>query len=239
MEIIDNSRALTDLFDSGTFSAFVHPGEVVEIRVIQAGNTISGYFDDHDAFCKAAHAADKPGSNVYFTIQVIDPRLLGRGLNRMRQGGRSILTTSDGNVLAYRWLPIDIDPERPAGISSSDSELKAAFEVREEVIAWVGENLGLLSPIMAMSGNGYHALYRLPDLPNTPENKALIKSMLEEIDVACSTSTIKVDLTVFNPARIMKLYGTTARKGDEIPAAPGREARPHRKSFIESLGGQS
>ena len=61
MEIIDNSRALTDLFDSGTFSAFVHPGEVVEIRVIQAGNTISGYFDDHDAFCKAAHAADKPG----------------------------------------------------------------------------------------------------------------------------------------------------------------------------------
>jgi hypothetical protein len=227
----------TDLFDPDTFAAFVHPGEVAEIRVLQGSNVASGYFDDHAAFCKVARDADKPGANVYFTLQVIDPRLLGRALNRIRQG-RGVLTTSDNNVLAYRWLPLDIDTSKPAGVSSGDSELKAAFEVREQVIIWVTDNLGFRGPIKAMSGNGYHLLYRLPDLPNAPENKALIKSMLEEVDVACSTTAVKIDTTVFNPARIWKLYGTTARKGDEIPAAPGREARPHRKSYIESLGDQ-
>ena len=45
---------------------------------------------------------------------------------------------------------------------------------------------------------------------------------------------MNIDTTVFNPARIWKLYGTTARKGDPVPAGPSREARPHRMAYIDS-----
>ncbi|MBP1748506.1 MAG: hypothetical protein H6Q52_1045, partial [Deltaproteobacteria bacterium] len=127
------------LFDRNVFREFVHPGEVVEIRVIQGRKVIVGYFDNHDAFCEWVKKYDKAESNVYFTLQVIDPRLLGRAFNRMKQG---IAATSDNNVLSYRWLPIDIDPVRPSGVSSNDSELKEAFDLREKVIAWIGGNLG-------------------------------------------------------------------------------------------------
>ena len=36
---------------------------------------------------------------------------------------------------------------------------------------------------------------------------------------------MKVDTSTFNPARIVKLYGTPARKGDSMPDRPHRLAR--------------
>jgi hypothetical protein len=242
--IIPASSNLT-LFDSEVFTLIVQPGEVSEIRVPHfkgridgetVRGTLSGYFDDHVAFCKAVREIEGQNHDgAYFTLQVIDPRLIGRALNRMRPG---IVTTSDNNVIAYRWLYIDCDPVRPSGISSSDSELQAACETREKVIEWIGKHLNFQRPIRAMSGNGYHALYRLPDLPVTDENKALVKGILEELARIFDNDVVSIDRTVFNPARICKLYGTKARKGDELPATPYREARPHRVSFIESLGGE-
>lgn len=223
-----------DLFKKEVFRTFVMPGEVVELRCINGRTVTAGYFDDHDAFCRAVRDCDKAGGNVYFTLQVIDPRLLGRAFNRIKQG---IATTSDNNILAYRWLPVDIDPVRPSGVSSSDSELKEAYALREEAIAWIVENLGFSDPIQAMSGNGYHLLYRLPDLENNQQNRAFIKGVLETLDKQFSTSKVGIDTTVFNPARIWKLYGTIAKKGDEIPATEHREARPHRASYIEDMGG--
>lgn len=221
------------LFDRNVFRAFVHDGEVVEIRVIQGRNVTAGYFDNHEEFCEAVKKYDKAGSNVYFTLQVIDPRLLGRAFNRPKQG---ISTTSDKDVLSYRWLPVDIDPVRPSDVSSNDSELKEAYDLREEVIGWIGDNLGFKDPIKAMSGNGYHLLYRLADLENSQKNRTYIKDILKTLDEQLSTRRVGIDTSVFNPARIWKLYGTTARKGDPIPGNDHREARPHRVSFIEELG---
>lgn len=196
---------------------------------------MAGFFDDHTAFCQAVRSLDAAGGNIYFSLQVIDPRLLARAYNRIKQG---IATTSDNNILAYRWLPIDIDPARPSGVPSSDSEMKEAYLIRERVIAWLESNMSFSRPLRAMSGNGYHALYRLPDLPNNQPNREFIKGVLETLDERFSTSTVIIDTKVFNPARIWKLYGTTARKGDEIPATEHREARTHRVSYIEDTGGR-
>ncbi len=226
-------------FDRDVFELFVHPGEVVEVRIMgvngKRGAITSGYFDDHEAFYKAVEFMDTlQHTGMYFTLQVIDPRLIGRTHNRLKPCD---LTTSDKDVLSYRWLPIDLDPVRPSGVSSSDSELRAALDLRDPVSAWVIKEFESSPPIKAVSGNGGHLLFRLPDWPVNEENKRIIKGILDDISRIFSTDKVKIDTTVFNPARIWKLYGTKTRKGDEIPASPYREARPHRIAYIDDLGG--
>jgi hypothetical protein len=178
-------QAQLTLFDKHVFETFIHPGEVVEVRIPHAEGTLdgryvrgtaSGYFDDFEAFCEAGRKVEAlQHDGIYFTIQVIDPRLLGRALNRIKASGP---TTSDTNVLAYRWLPIDVDPVRPSGISSSDAELQEALSLRDTVNKWVIESLHFPRPIQAMSGNGGHLLYRLPDLSVNKDNQAFIKNTL-------------------------------------------------------------
>jgi len=231
------------LFDKSVFETFIKPGEITEVRVLDFKGRISnenvrgtliGFFDNHNAFCDAVRGIDgQSHGGVYFTLQVIDPRLLARAFNRMKP---AIAGTSDSNVLFYRWLPVDIDPERPANISSSDLELQEALRVRDAVANWLSENFQFSRPIKAMSGNGAHLLYRLPDLPVNQTNRTFIKNTLERIAHDFDSATVKIDTTVFNPARIWKLYGTTARKGDELPASEHRAARPHRMAYIEDLG---
>ncbi|OPY13242.1 MAG: hypothetical protein A4E66_00846 [Syntrophus sp. PtaB.Bin001] len=232
------------LYDESVWNHFVKPGEVVEIRVLGASGklagqsvyrkTVSGCFDNHPDFCKAMKQVDGlEYSGAYFTLQVIDPRLIGRAFNRLKV---SDLTTSDNNVLAYRWLPLDFDPVRPSGISSSDAELKEAVTLRDHVIPIIQKRYDLPSPLLAMSGNGCHALFRLPDWSVDDEHKRIMQGLLKAISEEFNTKNVNIDAAVWNPARIWKLYGTTAHKGDIVPAGGYREARPHRESYIESLG---
>jgi hypothetical protein len=53
--------------------------------------------------------------------------LLARARDRARPVGEHDPLTSDRDVLARRWLLIDADPRRPAGISASDTEHEAAL----------------------------------------------------------------------------------------------------------------
>jgi len=237
---------LKTLFDKAVFQLFCKPGEVIEVRIPKvygkspawgdeyAKGTVSGYFDDHAAFCKAVMQADKAlHDGIYFTLQVIDRRLIGRAFNRLKPAQH---TTSDLSVIAYRWLPVDLDPVRPSGVSSSDVELSEAMALREAISLHVTKELGLPHPIQGMSGNGGHLLFRLPDIPVSEQTILFVKKNLEAIAGRFNTNKVSIDTTVFNPARIWKLYGTKSRKGDEVPAGPGREARPHRVSYIDRIG---
>jgi len=233
------------LFDKETFQLFCEPGEVVEVRIPKvygkspawgdeyAKGTVSGYFDDHAAFCKSVMQADKAfHDGIYFTLQVIDSRLIGRAFNRLKPAHH---TTSDSNVVAYRWLAVDLDPVRPSGISSSDIELEEAMNMRPAVASHIRDDLGIAVAIMGMSGNGGHILGRLPGLPVNPKNINFVKNLLETISKKFSSDKVCIDTSVYNPARIWKLYGTKSRKGDEVPPAPNREARPHRVSYIDYI----
>jgi hypothetical protein len=170
---------------------------------------------------------------VYNTIQTIDPRLIGRALNRLKAADK---TTADNNVISYRWVLVDLDANRPSGISSSDSELKHAMMMREEVAEWVVSNMGLSFPVKGMSGNGGHLLFRLPDIPANKDSEAYIQKSLQGLHKRFSDDLVSIDTSVFNPARIWKAYGSTARKGDQVPANQYRESRPHRMAFIDDLG---
>jgi hypothetical protein len=232
------------LFEREVFERFVKNCEVTEARAMglyganpawggeYARGIVAGYFDDPEKFKTAVAALDKlKHGGIYFTLQVIDPRLLGRAFNRL---GVLKETTSDRDVLAYRFLYVDLDPRRPAGISSSDTELAAALKLRDEIAGEIQSKYSLPAPIRAVSGNGGHLLYPLPDLP-AAKYGPVVKRMLEEISTTFSTDAVSVDSKNFNPARICKLYGTTARKGDAVPAGPNREARPYRQAFIDVL----
>ena len=235
--------------DESVWRAFFKPGEITEIRIPKArdkspawGNeyahgTVFGYFDAFEPFRKAIESANKEKhGGIYITPQILDPCLLGRSYNRLRP---TDTTTSDNNVIAYRWLLVDLDPVRLSGISSSDTELAAALELRDVVAKYAVHEMGFSRPISAMSGNGAHLLFRLPDIPVNDESKKMISGILTGLARRFDTDRVKIDTTVFNPSRIWKCYGTLARKGDAVPAGPHREARPHRMSFIEDMGGNT
>jgi len=223
------------------YDIFFNAGEVTEIRAFGlsrtnkawegwAGGTgiVYGYFDNPDDFARAAAALERlkaPG--IYFTINPVIPDLLARSANRLKAAGAKPLQTSDKNILCIRWLPIDLDPVRPSGISSTNTELKYSLKVQLRIKEYIEHKFTQSKPpILAVSGNGAHLLYRLEDLPNTEKITDLIRRALAGIGKEFSNKKINVDQKVFNPARIWKLYGTTGRKGDHT------KTRPHRKSYI-------
>ena len=76
---------------------------------------------------------------------------------------------------------------------------------------------------MTDSGNGGHLLYRI-DLPNDSASRDLVKAVLEVLALKFNDAVVTVDTSVYNAARITKLYGTMVWKGDST------EDRPHRRS---------
>ena len=164
-------------------------------------------------------------SGIYATLNPVNPALLARRANRVASRlGRKDATTADADIVRRRWLPIDVDPVRPSGVSSTGDEHRAACETASAICDGLAE-LGWPRPVYADSGNGGHLLYRV-DLPNDEVSTALVRDVLTALDARFSTDEAKVDTANFNAARIWKVYGTVGRKGDST------KDRPHRRSVI-------
>ncbi|TAJ43872.1 hypothetical protein [Methanofollis fontis] len=209
---------------AATLAALVPPGDVVEVRALSDRFTHSGYFDDLTRCAEAVAAldADPDLKGIYITLNRVDPALLARRANRVKMRlSRSDPTTSDADILSRRWLPIDLDPVRPSGVSSTDAEHEAALAKADEIALWLSEQ-GFPAPIRADSGNGAHLLYAV-DLAN--DDGGLVKGVLTTLDALFSDEHVSVDTANANPARIWKLYGTCSRKGDHTPERPHRRAR--------------
>jgi hypothetical protein len=209
-----------------TLAAFMEPGQVTEIRALDAvtGATgfcqvYSGYFDHADALLDSIFLLPK-SRGIYFLPNPVVPSLLARAHNRLRPARREPLT-SDRDILRRRFLPIDVDPRRPAGISSTDAELRAAIDRVHGLIGHL-TSAGWPDPILALSGNGAHACY-LIDL--AAEDHGIVSRTLESLALRFDDDSVTVDTTVHNPARIWRLYGTRARKGDDVPDRPHRHSR--------------
>jgi len=211
------NRALSLLFE---------PGQVVEVRAITEEGMASGYFDDPAALVAAVEPLDAAGTaGIYVTLNEVDPALLSRRANRVKMRlSKKDATTADSDIVRRRWFPVDIDPVRPSGVSSTDQEHKAALGRAREIAAYLTER-GWPDPVLADSGNGAHLLYRI-EMPNDEESRDLVKRALEALDVMFSDRACIVDTANYNAARIWKLYGTTSRKGDNT------RDRPHRSGKI-------
>ena len=201
-------------------------GGVVEVRALADGATHSGYFDDYKALARAAEAldADPAVAGIYVTLNTPNPALLARRANRIKlRLSRKDATTADADIIRRRWFPVDIDPVRPSGVSSTDAEHDAAIAAASRIAAYLAEQ-GFPEPIRADSGNGAHLLYRI-DLPNDEAATALVKGALTTLDALFSNDRTTVDTANHNAARIWKLYGTISRKGDNTPERPHRRAK--------------
>lgn len=213
---------------------FLEPNQVFEVRVLNAKeggrkNDFTGFYQyqNDKSLVDAAYAAlsinDPAG--VYFSFNPLNPDLLAlrRGIAPAERG----VSATDKAVQKRRWLMIDVDPDRLAGISSSDSEKMAAWEVATEIKNGLG-SLGFPAPIVADSGNGYHLFYRV-DLPT--DDNCLTSRVLQSLAARYDTEHATVDTKTFNASRITKLYGTRVAKGVDT------KDRPHRYSAIIEVPG--
>jgi hypothetical protein len=202
----------------------LEPGSVAELRVpkTERTKTVSGYFDDFDKLADAAAEWSDQAPGVYITLNPVLPDLLARRANRAE--GWAENTTTDSQIVRRRWLPLDFDAVRPSGISSTDAQHEAALERARECRDWlVGLGFSPNSLVLADSGNGAHLLVRL-DLPNDEESATLVNRCLRAADLYLSDDTVTVDCAVGNAARVWKVYGTLAAKGDSTADRPHRLA---------------
>ena len=201
----------------------IRPSGVVEVRGIKGKATAAGYFDEdhHGHAVSAAEKLNRQGFAVYVPLNPINPQLMGRYCNRIE--ARPTSTAKDSDVLRREWLLIDCDPVRPSGTSATREQLNAARQIITD-IQFDLDLEGWPEPVVALSGNGYHLIYKI-DLPNDQESAELVKAVLKTLADRYSSDAVQVDQSVWNAARITKLYGTVANKGDHTAATPHRLSR--------------
>ena len=203
------------------------PGDVREVRIPKYnkyGHTASGYFDSPESLAESAAKWDGK-ANLYFTLNPVNPALMARASNRIADKAET--TSADVDVIRRRWLFIDIDPDRPSGISGTEDERQAARLVLDEVVSFL-DNKDWPQPIVAMSGNGWYLLYAI-SLPNDPSSLELVQGVLVSLATRFNNEAVHIDTTVCNAARLAGLIGSMKVKGDFLTD------RPHRRSQLESV----
>lgn len=215
----------------------IQPGEVFEVRILGYDKdgrgypkVLGGFFNNFESAADVAARHEAHAHGVYFTLNPVKRDLLARCYNKVDiRKDEKAGNTSDKDVTRRTLLPLDCDPVRVAGVSSTDEELEMALQRRDEVVAWLMTHYNFPEPIQAMSGNGAHALWDI-ELPNDTASAELVSSFLNALSQKFSDDAVTIDTTVFNAARIWKLYGTLARKGSDMPGF-----RPHRSAEITSV----
>lgn len=216
---MENNNRLEVIID--TIDVFRAEKEVCEVRILKTKQgTISGYFDESNMLAKAV-LPFVGKYDIYFTLNPVKYSLLARKKNRIE--GHAKHTTSDKDIEKINYILIDLDPVRPAGISSSEEEHSLALNKAEEIKDFLLDN-DFPEPLVADSGNGYHLVY-CTDLSNNTNEINRVKDFLNTLDFLFSDDKVQVDTTTFNPSRIIKLYGTIACKGDDTKERPHRLAQ--------------
>lgn len=198
-------------------------GDVCEVRVIGTkGAEFSGYFDNAEDLLREVERLTKMRGvdSIYTVLNRPDPRLLARYNNRLE--ARPKTTTSDNDIAARRWILVDIDVDRPSGISASDQERETSRNTGRAIFDYLkGEGFPGASLATMTSGNGFYVLVRV-DLPVDPASESLCKRFLQALATRFDCSEAHIDQKCFNASRIAALCGTLKGKGDST------EERPHR-----------
>jgi hypothetical protein len=200
--------------------------EAFEVRVLDVrdGNrvsTFSGYYSDSEKAAEAIEQFDGRGA-CYITLNPVKAGVEARCHNRLMRSPKH--ATGDSDIARRRNLLLDFDPRRPSGISATDAEHDAAIYRAKAAAKWLRDECGWPNPALIDSGNGAHLVFRI-DLPNNDASKVLLKAALAGVGLHFTDAAIDVDNSVFNAARIVKVPGTLAIKGDDIPGRPHRRSR--------------
>lgn len=197
---------------------------LVEIRILTKGPIYSGIFDNCDSLIGELQQFPDSDSikGVFYTLNDLNDYC--RDWPQYGKILKGVKTASDADIARRSWVLVDIDPIRPSGVSATENEKAQARDVADKVLKLY--DIGFPNPKLILdSGNGVHLLWRA-EMENNRDNSDILRCFLHTLKGVFNTPGADVDTSVFNPARISKLPGTWARKGDDTPN------RPHRMSKI-------
>jgi len=207
-----------------TFKSLFTRHQAIEIR-IKTKQGMSGWFfgkNSSKEILGLIERHDGIADAIYVTLNPIKPEALSR------TGEQRSALTKDADIDRRYFILVDVDPVRPADVSSTGEEKENSLIVISKVEQYL-KSCGWPDPYTADSGNGYHLIYPC-DMENNEESTKLVRAFLNELSNKFSDEHAKVDTVVYNAARIVKLYGTIAKKGEET------DERPHRRSMLLSVG---
>ena len=181
----------------------------------------SGYFRDPAAIPDAMRLAglvDYQG--VYVTLNPLDPIKLQQYCEGVIRYAGDNDCAHNADVVARHWLPIDIDPVRPRGVTATDEEHATAWHKAETMRAALQPVFG--DPCIVDSGSGYWLWYPV-DL--SADDGGLVPRVLASLAAEYSDTEVHIDTGVANAARIGRLPGSENRKGAGVGDRPHRPAR--------------
>lgn len=200
-------------------NVFKRDDELFEIRVI-GDRTWSGYFYDVEKAIGQLEPFDN--ANIYYTINEVKNACASREqFNCFRQVKGS--ATSKQDIEHRWWLPIDVDCERPSGVSSTEEEKSKAHKKAQQVFVFLRDN-GFSTPVVCDSSSGYHLLYPI-DMENNQESEDCIKNFLEILSNNFTDESVKIDVVLHDANRILRLPGSYGRKGRSTTERPHRLAK--------------
>ena len=198
---MDCKRLIDESMVRRVFTEIV-PGRWTEIRVLDgqmAGQrrpwTYSGYFRDAETAIRQLKRFTSWVS-VCYTPNELDERCHHRTPNEFSSGKN--LAASDRDITRRRWLLVDVDVQRPAGISASDEEIAKAEALADCIHLHMSAE-GFPPPIRCFSGNGHHIMYRI-DLP--ADDEGTVQRTLQWLSNRFSADGVKIDTTTHNATRI-------------------------------------
>ena len=207
------------------FRLLTTPGELYELRVpnCRQDGVVSGYYNSPEELVDIVKDVSGQAPGVYMTINPVNPsrpKALGLRPNTISVKAKS--TSRGSDILRRRWLLVDIDPKRPAGVCATGAEKAEA----EKVMMAVREHLTGTDwpiPYVVDSGNGFQLRFRI-DIPNDRDSGKAVKGCLEALE-RFSTSSAHIDTVVHDPNRIARLPGTINCKGKNTRERPYRLSR--------------
>lgn len=199
---------------------FKRDDELFEIRLI-GDRTWSGYFYDVEQAIEKLQPFDN--LNIYFTVNEVKKACASRSQFGCFQQVKST-ATSKQDIEHRWWIPIDVDCERPSGVSSTDEEKKLAYNKAGDIFRFLKAN-GFSEPIVCDSSSGYHIFLPI-DIDNTSDAELTIKTFLETLGNNFTDDHVKIDCVLHDANRIIRLPGSYGRKGRST------EERPHRQAKI-------
>lgn len=207
---------------------------IIELRALHVPQphgeprNVAGWFDNAHDLARAALALDRQGAGGVYAV--VNP-LTDEAVTRLSGGEVNVcrlVSTGEAaknqDVAVRRWLLVDVDPKRDKinGVkpSSTNEELRAARDTIEQIRVYL-EGQGFPSPVIAMSGNGMHLMYRV----DLPAESALPRTITHALAKMYTGDAVELDTSVHKRAQLWKFYGTRARKGTHTAERPHRLAR--------------
>ncbi len=171
---------------------------------------------------------------VFTTVNSILPDITARyHSNRWCRADNG--RVADSEILSRRAVYIDVDAERPRGISATCLEKQAALDVGAEVEERLVSALGRNCIARGDSGNGRSLFIAIEPRPVCDEDTARLKRFMEVLSRRYSRPGVILDTTVFNAARLVPCFGTRKTKGANTLERPHRRTCLHVPARVERV----